>query len=242
MRATPLPTQATFTATTATPNSSASQTTNPTSTRAHAVAVTRATVGAAQASPTRRGRLVPQAVSDLRKPVSDHAREVIAARAEFLPEGDRALLQAVYAQGQTLRHVALLQSARPTAVSRRVRVLVKRVLHPAFAVVVARSGAWPRSLRAVGDAIFVRGMTIRAAAATCKLTFAQARAGKDAIAAIVTDAPQPSPADVRVMARTLRKSRLAALGTATNSTTSANSAASATCATSTAIITNLEAA
>jgi hypothetical protein len=100
-------------------------------------------------------------------------------------------------------------------------VLVARVLHPAFAVVVARSGSWPKSLRAIGEAVYVRGLTIRAAAGACKLSYAQARAGKDAIAAIVTDATQPSPADVRVLARAHRVQRDKLDGSAP-STTPAN--------------------
>jgi hypothetical protein len=145
------------------------------------------------ARPAKPRRLRVEELCDLRRPAPARAAEALVARASYLPAGDRALLVAIYDKGQTLRSLALATGVSASALSRRARALVARVTAPAFALVAVRSDAWPTNMKRVGRCVFIEGMTLRGAAASCKLSYARARAARDAICALAAEGAPPVP-------------------------------------------------
>ena len=95
----------------------------------------------------------------------------LVSRAAALPDDDRDLILAVYADGRSILSIARRDEDDPerirlraAAIARRVRGLSRRMLHPAFDAVVLHAHAWPPAMRRVGHACFVLGLSMRRAA------------------------------------------------------------------------------
>lgn len=98
-------------------------------------------------------------------------REQVAVRAALLEAGERLLLEQVYLHGWTAKRVACLSGCSARQVRRRVRRLTRLVLAPGFAAVAVRSGEWSDEMREVGRAVFIRGLSRRAAASELGLPY-----------------------------------------------------------------------
>lgn len=72
---------------------------------------------------------------------------------------------------------------------RRVRALVRRVMDPAFPVVVARSGQWPRPVRRVAEMVVVEGLSVREVSQRTGESYHTVRQRLTSVRALVDSAP-----------------------------------------------------
>ncbi len=105
-------------------------------------------------------------------------------RAAHLPEAERQLVLAVCQRGQKATEVAALTGRHPRAVRRQLVRLLRRVNTPEFALVVGHGEAWSATMRSVGQACFVRGLSLSAAAKSLSLTYHAVRRQRDAVCAL----------------------------------------------------------
>lgn len=125
-------------------------------------------------------------VADTDEDRREHGRsraEQILARADRLPDGDRALLRAIYDTGQSVRDLAPIVGVSARALRRRVQRLVERVLSREFAFVLLQREHWAPTRRRVADAVFIDGLSLRRASRALGLTFHTVRRHHDMIAA-----------------------------------------------------------
>lgn len=106
----------------------------------------------------------------------DVAAHIVQCAAE-LPEDDRTLITAVFAEGRTVLALARRQTSDPAAIAalavrlrRRVRRLTHRLLDPAFDLVRTRSCTWSPALARVGHARYILGLSIRETADRLRLS------------------------------------------------------------------------
>lgn len=109
--------------------------------------------------------------------------------AEYLPDDERQLLLAVYARGMRVSEVAAMLGEPERPLRRRVRALVRRVLDPAFPVVVARSGQWPRPVRRVAEMVVVEGLSVREVSQRTGESYHTVRQRLTSVRALVDSAP-----------------------------------------------------
>ena len=81
--------------------------------------------------------------------------------AEYLPDEDRALLQAVYDRGMRPIEFARAIRVSPRTIRNRVRGLVERVSSPLFQFVAAQQGAWSSQRRLIAELNVFRGRSQR---------------------------------------------------------------------------------
>lgn len=124
---------------------------------------------------------------DHRRAVARQAAERILARTEFLPPEEQRLLEAVYAQGLTIRRVAELAGIHPRVMSRRIRRIVARSLSVEFTFVAARQRSWRGTRRAVGRACVLHGLSQREAAEHLGLSLHAVRRQCQAIKGMVEE-------------------------------------------------------
>jgi DNA-directed RNA polymerase specialized sigma24 family protein len=117
------------------------------------------------ASPPCPPKAVSSQVADLRLHRSRHLAERLAARAGLLPLDQRLLLEQLYVHGWPASRIAALRGDHVRTVRRRAKRLATRVMSAAFELVAAHSHNWAPESRAVGQAVFIRGLSARAAAA-----------------------------------------------------------------------------
>ena len=122
---------------------------------------------------------------DLRRRRRRSDIDALLAMAAHLPPEDAALVRAVFGQGMRASELAAVRHESARAVRRRVRSVAKRALSPRFRVVVRDRGAWGPTRRRVADACVLQGMSMRAAAASQRLTLHSVRRHLDAINALV---------------------------------------------------------
>jgi hypothetical protein len=130
-------------------------------------------------------RRTKKQVTDLRLHKEPTLANQLAPRIGFLPPADRILLEQVYIQGWPVARVAALTGEPPRKVRRRAKRLATRALKPVFLEVALHSDGWPRDMRAVGAAVFIRGLSIRAAAAELSLSYGSATLHARTIRALV---------------------------------------------------------
>ncbi|MDX2131858.1 MAG: hypothetical protein SFY69_07390 [Planctomycetota bacterium] len=133
------------------------------------------------------GQIVERAGSDRR--AAERARLADAARlaAGYLEPRDRAILEGVYVHGHTCADLARLmgEPRQARTLRRRLRRLTALVVAPEFGFVLRQQSAWPTSRRAVARAIFLRGRSVREAAAELGITQHAVRRQRDAVLALV---------------------------------------------------------
>jgi hypothetical protein len=110
---------------------------------------------------------------------------LILKAGQALPATDRALLHAVFEDGEPTAKLARLRGLSPRTVTHHVRRLSHRVLSPEFAFVVANRRGWPRTRAKVATACFVQGRSIREAARLARLSFHAARRHHEAVLALM---------------------------------------------------------
>lgn len=104
------------------------------------------------------------ALSDLRRHRRREVVELVIERSRRLPEDERALVEAVLAEGRSVAEVARLRGESARATRRRVHRIVARALSPLFAFVSQHLDAWPSRRRRVAEITVIRGLSLRAAA------------------------------------------------------------------------------
>ena len=120
-------------------------------------------------------------IFDRRRRQGRDLAEALVARAEHLLPEDRALLNAVYRDGNSAMEVATLTGAAPRAVRRKIRTLAQRVLDPRFAFVLVHRDAWPPTRRKVATELICHGRPLRETAKHLNLSLHAVRRHADAI-------------------------------------------------------------
>lgn len=96
----------------------------------------------------------------LLKARSDNTQRLLDL-AEYLPDEDRALMQAVYERGMRPIDFARVIRARPRTIRSRVRGLVVLVSSPLFQFVVSQPGAWSNQRQLIAELTVLRGTSQR---------------------------------------------------------------------------------
>lgn len=123
----------------------------------------------------------PDEAADLRRRRKREQIEQILARAAWLPDSDRAVLEAVFGEGKTVTEVAVLMGCPPRALRRRVRRLLDRVLAHRFVFVTSRIDGWPPTRRRVATACVIEGCSLRDAAKRLGISLYSVRRHHEAI-------------------------------------------------------------
>lgn len=151
---------------------------------------------AALAKPPR----TPPRATPIRRRGHIHIEPHILTRADWLPPADASLLNAYYHAGLTTQAIALMLGIPQRSVARRLRNLALRISSPRF-LAVARAAhpdpqlralfgppdpnLWPPTRQRVAEAIYIRGLSMSAAARDLRLTLHTVRRHSDAITAIL---------------------------------------------------------
>ncbi len=128
-------------------------------------------------NPQTRKALAPETpirTGDLRSARTPTVVEEVAARVAFLPPTERVLLEQVLIHGWTTARLAALTGETKQQVYRRIRKLTARTLTDAFEQVTMHSEGWNGEMKSVGEAVFVRGISVKAAAVALGLTYSAA--------------------------------------------------------------------
>lgn len=124
-------------------------------------------------------------LADLRKVAPIKVKETILHRASFLPETDRALITAHFSIGQSMRALALATRTSKSALIRRKRAILDRLLHPAFLVVLFLGPTWPKQQHAAARMIFIEGQSMRAVSRSLGMGYAAVRVIRNLVEALV---------------------------------------------------------
>lgn len=95
--------------------------------------------------------------------------------AEYLAPADRALIVSVFENGTSAADLARAVGEDPRQVRRRLKRLVTRMASTEFRFVIRHRNTWPGNQRRVADAVILRGLTQREAAAELNLSLHQVR-------------------------------------------------------------------
>lgn len=123
--------------------------------------------------------------ADLRRKRRRAVAEELVERAEHLLPPDRALIRAVYHDGQTAAEIARLQGVSPRRVRSRLRRLIARMASPDFLVVARDRHAWPPTRRRVATAVVLQGLSMRETAIRLRLSLHAVRRHMEQIRALV---------------------------------------------------------
>lgn len=115
-------------------------------------------------------------LGDLRRRSKADIADRILARADHLPDPDRALLHALYRDGKSAKELARLTRTPARTLRLRARRIVQRLSSPAFALVVVNSSSWPPLRQHIASLHVVEGKSIRAVASSLNLSLHQVRA------------------------------------------------------------------
>lgn len=119
--------------------------------------------------------------ADLRRRHARREIERVVENAAALPDPDRILIETVYRDGRSVADVARLSGDDPGALRRRVRALVRRVMSPEFAYVIARRHLFAPQRRVVADSVILRGRTMRETARAMGVSLHVVRRHREAI-------------------------------------------------------------
>lgn len=129
---------------------------------------------------------VRERTEDLRRTPTRLVAEYVAARRELLPVEERALVEQVFVQGRAMSDLAALTGTTTRGMRRRVKKVVERITARTFDLVAFHSAGWPTVMIAVGTAVYIRGRTIRQAAAELGLPYRAALVHAKAIKAVAS--------------------------------------------------------
>lgn len=107
--------------------------------------------------------------------------ETLVNRAEYLLPEDRALLNAIYRDGVSVREIADLTGSHPRTVRLRIRKLAQRALDPRFTFVLTHRDQWPQTRRLVATENILHGHPLRETARQLNLSLHAVRRHADAI-------------------------------------------------------------
>lgn len=123
-------------------------------------------------------------LGDLRRRRRREMIDELVERAEWLPPGDRWLIDSVYREGRRVAEVAAILDQSPRILRRRVRAILRRVKSGRFAFVATQSRAWPALKRQVARACFIEGKSQREAAGELRLSLHAVRRQWQAVDAL----------------------------------------------------------
>lgn len=126
--------------------------------------------------------------ADLRRIRDASIHDVIRHRARALGDADRAALEAVMVHGAAVAHIAAVMHRPVRTLRTHVRRLLNRVLSAEFACVQAHGKKWGPTRRAVGESMFVRGVSLRQTATQLGLPLHAVRLHADAVRALAEHA------------------------------------------------------
>ncbi len=121
---------------------------------------------------------------DLRKRRADALNDRIVQRADWLEPDDRAMVQAMFADGYSAAQIARLSETPVRTIRARIHRIVTRLSDPRTAYVVRNAREWSRTRREIGRAIFVRGLSLRETANELEMSFYLVRRHREAIEAM----------------------------------------------------------
>jgi hypothetical protein len=96
--------------------------------------------------------------------------EQIAQRARFLPREQRALITAIYEQGQSYKQLAAISGQPVRCLRRGVQRILQRLASPEFAFVALHMDAWPLTMRRVAQSCVLAGQPVRSASESLRLS------------------------------------------------------------------------
>ncbi len=138
---------------------------------------------ARQGTTIRLGLDVP-AGFDHRRTRQREVAETLLMRCEHLPAAQALLMKSLYADKRTIREVAQMQGRCERSVRREVRRLSRRMLRPEFAIVVLQGPTWNPTRLRVGEAVYLHGLSMRAASVLLGVSVYSIRMHSAAIRAI----------------------------------------------------------
>lgn len=121
---------------------------------------------------------------DLRTRPRLDRQDLILMRAEWLLPGDRALLEAVFRRGQTIRELSPLLAMPERTLRLRLHRLVDRVLSDRFAYAIRHLARWTGVRRRIATCCILHGLALRAGAKAAGVSIHTARRHLDAIDAM----------------------------------------------------------
>lgn len=107
---------------------------------------------------------------DLRRRPNLNVAHWLVFVAAHLDDEDRALIEAVFRDGITLRTIARLRGVSRYAIGRRIRQLTARLTDPRFIQAVNCLPEWPRRRADLARLCILRGHTVREAAELLGIT------------------------------------------------------------------------
>lgn len=107
---------------------------------------------------------------DLRRRDARIHIEQIIGRAAYLPREERALIMAVYQQGQSYAQLADLCGQSARCLRREVKRILQRMASREFAFVAVNMDSWPSTMRRVAQTCVLEGAPVRSASASLQLS------------------------------------------------------------------------
>lgn len=127
---------------------------------------------------------------DLRSRVEPDLVELILVRAEFLDTRDRALIDAYFHRGIGIGAIAVIDGRRPQVIRRRIRALCDHVRTDLFEYVMRSRNRFGTTRGRVAEAVYLKGQSRRAAAATLGISHHSVRRHCEAIEELARSAAE----------------------------------------------------
>lgn len=105
----------------------------------------------------------------------------IITRSFHLKGPDRALVEAMFRDGQSATQIARLGNQDPRQVRRRIKLALNRLSDPVFIFVITHQSNWSSTRRKVAQSLFQAGFSIRQTAEQLELKVHQVRRHRAAI-------------------------------------------------------------
>jgi transposase len=112
----------------------------------------------------------------------------LLAMAEYLAPDDRALIEAIYGRGLSVRQVARAGCVTPGRITRRLRRLMQRLASPTFRLALTDSQDWPAQRRRIAEMALVKGVSLRDTAASVGVSLYRERQELERLRGLAGDA------------------------------------------------------
>lgn len=132
-------------------------------------------------------------------------------RAAWLPAEDRSLIEAVLRDGRTIALVAELRGVQPRVLRRRLKVLLERVMTPAYGHVARKLSDrsskqdWPPIRRRVAECVVLEGLSLQRTADRLGVSLWRVRTERERVLTEADAAPAIEKAVERSLGRMLRE-------------------------------------
>ncbi len=126
---------------------------------------------------------------DFRRTRSHEITDSIVHRAQYLTGQDRALVLAMYRDGQSAANIARLSNQDSRQVRRQIRRALLRLTDPNFIFVIANQSSWSPTRQKIARDLFQSGLSIRQTAENLNLKVHQVRRHRTAILELINASP-----------------------------------------------------